>query len=155
MHTEDPIVDQRTQIQTVEHIHTLLPHVHRTVLPHALIVKTVHLGYLTTLVVSSQQGHTVRITHLQGQQKQKCFNTVISSIHIITHKQIIRVRTITTDGKQLAEIIELPMNVATNLQTFIHQIQIQLAECEPHEYYLLAIRSLWLYYTTLQLLSHL
>ena len=53
MNTEDASVHQRSQAETIEHLHALLPHVHRPELAQALVVEAVHLRDLTTLVVSA------------------------------------------------------------------------------------------------------
>ena len=63
MHTENAIIDQRAKVQTIEYVHTLLPYIHSTILPHTLVVKTVHLGYLTTFMIATKKSHTVWITH--------------------------------------------------------------------------------------------
>ena len=62
--TENTIVDQGAQVQTIEDVHALLPHVHSTVLAHTFVVKTVHLRYLTTFMIPTKKSHTVWITHL-------------------------------------------------------------------------------------------
>jgi len=51
-----------------------LPHVSISILSKALIVETVHLGDLLTLVVSSQDGDSVWVPDLEGDEERHSLN---------------------------------------------------------------------------------
>lgn len=115
MHAEDASVHQRSQAEAVEHLHALLPHVHRPELPQALVVEAVHLGDLTTLVVSAQQRQAVRVAQLQREQQQEGLHAVVPTIHVVSHEEIVCVGTVATDEEEFFQIIELPVNVSADL----------------------------------------
>ena len=55
-----------------------------------------HLSDLSALVVASQNGQTVSVSYLQADQQSHGLNRVISSVHIVAHEQVIRIRGIST-----------------------------------------------------------
>lgn len=53
--------------------------------------------------------------YLQGQQEKESLNTVITAVHKVTKEQVICVWALSADFKQLNKIVELSVNVTTNL----------------------------------------
>ena len=96
MDTQETTIHQRSQTQIVKYVRTKTPHVYRTELTKTLVVKPIHLTYLTRLVISTQQRYTIWIRNLQTQQQQPRLNTVVTTINIVTHKQVVGTRTITS-----------------------------------------------------------
>ena len=116
MHAEDAAVHKSTDGKKIEHVDTFLPDVGSTVLSHALVVKTVHLGDLPTLVVSTKKRNAVGVEDLQRKQEQKRFNAVVASVDIIAHEEVIRIGTVASDEEQLLQIVELTVDVSTDLE---------------------------------------
>ena len=116
VHTEDATVHKGADRKKIEHVDTLLPDVGSAVLPHALVIKTIHLGDLPALVVSTKKRNAVWVEDLQRKQEQKRFDAVVASVDIIAHEEVIRIRTFASDKEQLLQIVELTVDVSTDLE---------------------------------------
>ena len=116
VHTEDATVHKGADRKKIEHVDTLLPDVGSAVLPHALVIKTIHLGDLPALVVSTKKRNAVGVEDLQRKQEQKRFDAVVASVDIIAHEEVIRIRTFASDKEQLLQIVELTVDVSTDLE---------------------------------------
>lgn len=116
MHAEDAAIHKRAHIQTVKYVHKLFPDVHCAKLSHTLVVETIHLRDLATLVIATKKRNAIGIAHLQCQKQQEGFHTVVSTIYVVTHKQVVCSGTVSSDGKQLLQIIELSVDITTNLK---------------------------------------
>lgn len=57
------------------------------------------------------------MVYLQGQQKQKSLDTVVTAINEVTKKQVICVRALSTDLEQFDQVVKLTVNVTTDLHT--------------------------------------
>ena len=55
-----------------------------------------NLRNLTTLVVATQDSYSVFVADFESDEKGDGFHRVIPTIHVITHKQVIRVGTLPT-----------------------------------------------------------
>ena len=64
MQTKDLIIDQSCQWQVVKQVGEILPHICVAILAKTLVVKAVHLSDLARLMITTQDGHTVWVTHL-------------------------------------------------------------------------------------------
>lgn len=73
MEGKDAIFDEGRDGQIVKEIRECLPHVRVSVLSNALVVKTIHLGDLSTLVVPSQDRHSLRPSDLQCYEESSRF----------------------------------------------------------------------------------
>lgn len=116
VHTEDATIHKGADGKKIEHVDTLLPDVGSAVLPHALVIKTVHLGDLPALVVSTKKRNAVGVEDLQRKQEQKRFDAVVASVDIIAHEEVVRIRTFASDKEQLLQIVELAVDVSTDLE---------------------------------------
>ena len=116
VHTEDATVHKGADRKKIEHVDTLLPDVGSAVLPHALVIKTIHLGDLPALVVSTKKRNAVWVEDLQRKQEQKRFDAVVASVDIIAHEEVVRIRTFASDKEQLLQIVELAVDVSTDLE---------------------------------------
>ena len=86
MNTEQLVIHESTQRETVEHIGTRFPHGNIPILLQTLVIKTIHLRDLTTLMISTEKIDTIRISNLQSEKKEKRLNTVITSINVVAQK---------------------------------------------------------------------
>lgn len=66
MDTEYLIVDQSCQSQVVKDLSAIAPHIDRAVLAQALIVEAIDLGDLSRLMISSNQGNSLRVSDLHS-----------------------------------------------------------------------------------------
>lgn len=73
MEGKDAIFDEGRNGQIVEQICECLPHVRISVFSNALVVKTIHLGDLTTFMVPSQDCHSLRPSDLQRYEESRRF----------------------------------------------------------------------------------
>ena len=64
MYAEDPRVDNGCERQVIKDFCAVAPDVYATILSEALIVKTVHLGDLTRLVIASNQSDALGVPDL-------------------------------------------------------------------------------------------
>ena len=115
MHAEKTIVHERSERQAVEYLHTVPPHVDRAIFPKTIIVKTIHLTDLATLMIAAQKRDAVRVANLEAEEQQARLHTVIATIHVIAHKEVVYAGTVPTNTEKLAEIVELAVDVAANL----------------------------------------
>ena len=115
MNTEQLVIHKSTQRKIVEDICTSFPHRSVSVLLQTLVVKAIYLCDLTTFMVSAKKIDTVRVSNLQSEEKKKRLHTVITSINIVAQKQIIRIRTVSTESKELQDVVELAVDISTNL----------------------------------------
>lgn len=98
MEAEDLALDHGSEGKVVKQLSELLPHIGIAVFPQALVVEAIairirqdslHLGDLSALMVSSQDGESVSIPDLEGNQQGHCLNRVVASIHVVSHEQIV------------------------------------------------------------------
>jgi hypothetical protein len=64
-------------------------------------------------VVSPQNGNPIAVPNLQGHEQSDRLQTIVTSIDVISHEQIIRVGALSSDPKEFDEIIELTVNITT------------------------------------------
>jgi hypothetical protein len=79
-------------------------------------------------VISSYQGDPVGVSNLQRKKQQESFDTVEASVDKVAHEQIVGLWALSTDLKQLLEVVELPMNVTTNRDRSVHPLDIAFFE---------------------------
>mmetsp|Transcript_7641 Transcript_7641/g.22879 ORF Transcript_7641/g.22879 Transcript_7641/m.22879 type:complete len:248 (-) Transcript_7641:431-1174(-) len=89
VHPEHDAVHQGGQRQVVKHLNAVPPHVQRSVLAEALVIKSVDLRDLPRLVVPPYQEDPVRVPDLESQKEKKGLHGVKSSVHEVAHEQII------------------------------------------------------------------
>mmetsp|Transcript_8049 Transcript_8049/g.11946 ORF Transcript_8049/g.11946 Transcript_8049/m.11946 type:complete len:247 (+) Transcript_8049:462-1202(+) len=95
----------------VKCVRKVLPYVGVTIFSKTFIIKSIYLSNLPALMISSQNCNTMSVSHLQGHQQSHSLQTVITTIDVISHKQIVGLRDRATDPKKLCQIVELTMNI--------------------------------------------
>ena len=61
-----------------------------------------------------------RVKYLESDQEGDSLHTVVSSVHIISHEEIIGVGTLPSDPEQLHEVVELTVYIATHCHRTFH-----------------------------------
>jgi hypothetical protein len=69
MQAEDLILNDSGQGQVIKQVSKEFPDVCVAVLAHALVVEAVNLGDLAALVVSSEDGESISVAHLQTHEQ--------------------------------------------------------------------------------------
>lgn len=92
MDTEYFVVDNSSECQTIENLGTASPYIQTPILSDTLVIKPINLSDDSRFVVSSQEGDSVFVSHFQSQEKQESLNTIFSSVNIIAHKDVVRIR---------------------------------------------------------------
>ena len=60
-----------------------------------------HLSDLTALVVTSQDGESLGEPDFQSDEQSHCLYGVISSVDVVTHEEVVRLRRLATDLEEL------------------------------------------------------
>ena len=114
MYTENPIINNSSKRQKIEYFCAKPPNINRSILPQTLIIKSINLSNLSTLMISPNQSNLIPIPNLQRQKQKESLYRMEPPIDEITHENIISFWTISSDLKQLHQIIELAMDISAN-----------------------------------------
>ena len=114
METEDVAFNNTCEWQVVEQRSEVLPDVGISVLSKAFIIETVDLGDLLALVVTSEDGDSVRVSDLEGDEESHSLNGVVSSVDVVSHEEIVVFGQLTSNSEKFFEIIELTVNITTD-----------------------------------------
>lgn len=109
------IVNQGGEGQVVEEIGEELPHVRIPVLPQTLVVEPVHLRDLSTLVVASQDRHTVSVANLQRDEEGDRLDTVVSSVDVVSHEEVVGVGRVASNSEELRQVVLQVKSLARSL----------------------------------------
>ena len=60
------------------------------------------------------------VDYLESDQEGDSLHTVVSSVHIVPHKEIIGVGTLPSDPEQLHQVMELAVNIPTYCHGTFH-----------------------------------
>ena len=99
------VVNQRREREIVKEIGKVLPHVRVSVLAETLVVEAVHLGDLSRLVVTTQDRHSVAVSHLERNEQGNRLDTVVATVDIVTHEEIVGVWRVASNAEELGKIM--------------------------------------------------
>ena len=68
MHTEDAIVNNRSQGKVVEDVSAVSPHIHTAILSQTFIIEAINLCDLSTFVITSNEHNPFRIANFESEQ---------------------------------------------------------------------------------------
>jgi len=97
MKAEDAAFNDGGQRQVIEQACEILPNIGISVLSQAFIIKSIDLGDLLTLVITSQDGNSVRVSNFESDEKSHGLNRVVTSIDVISHEKVVVIRQSTTN----------------------------------------------------------
>ncbi len=73
-----------------------------------------HLCDLSALVVTSENGDSILEAHLKSDQKRDSLDRVVATIDVVTHKEVVGVGRLSSNLEELAQIMELTVNVTAD-----------------------------------------
>ena len=65
-------------------------------------------------MVSPEKSDPLSVAHFQRQKERNGFDRVVTTIHIVSHEEVVRVRDGSTNIKQFHKVSELPVDVSTD-----------------------------------------
>lgn len=115
MTTEDFLIDDSNNRQTIETIRESLPQLD-AVASFALVVEAVNAVNGGALVVATQQEEVLRILDLVSQQQTDALQGLFAAVHVVAQKQIVTLRREAAVLEQPQQVGVLAVNVAADLQ---------------------------------------
>ena len=115
MHAENLVVNDGSERQVVEHLSAVAPHIDGAVLTQALVIESVHLRDLARLVVAPDKSDALWIADLQSKEQKECLYRVVPSVDEVSHEEIVGVGALASDLEQLHQVIELTVDITTDL----------------------------------------
>lgn len=86
--------------------------------------KDVHLSNLTTFVVSTQNGDSVAVAHLEADEQRDGLNGIVSTVDVISHEEVVGIRRLASNSEQLDQVVPLSMNITANGHRAMHALDI-------------------------------
>jgi len=83
-----------------------------------------HLSDLTAFVVAAENRDSVREANLERDKEGHSLDTVVATIDIVTHEQVVGVGRLSTDLKELEQIMELTMDITANRHRCAHLLNV-------------------------------
>ena len=77
-------------------------------------------------MITSENGDAILEAHLKGDQERDCLDRVVASIDVVTHEQVVGVRGLPSNLEELAQIMELSMDVTTDGHWGAHLLHVRL-----------------------------
>ena len=65
-------------------------------------------------MITSEDRDSVLEAHFEGHEQRHCLDRVIATIDVVAHEKIVRVGRLSTDLEQLAEVVELSVDITTD-----------------------------------------
>ena len=116
MYSENFLIDDCGQSEIIKDVSAVSPNIDTSVLSETLIVKPVNLSDLPTFVISSNQMDSIWVTDFESEEEKESFDAIKSSVHEISHEEVVGLGTLSAHFEQLHQIIELAMNITTDGQ---------------------------------------
>ena len=73
-----------------------------------------HLGDLARLVIATENGDSLGVAHLQGNEQSDSLNRVIAAIDVVTHEKVVCARWLASNFEKLPQIVELAVDITAN-----------------------------------------
>jgi hypothetical protein len=80
----------------------------------AVSLLDVHLGDLTGLVIASKDCNSILVAHLEADEQRDSLNGIVTSIHIISHEEVVGIRRLASNSEQFDEVVPLTVNVSAH-----------------------------------------
>ena len=89
-----------------------------------LLSADLHLCDLSALVVATQDRNSVLEAYFQCDEQSDCLDTVVAAIDVVAHEEVVGVRGLTANLEQLAQVVELAMDVAADRHGRTHLLHV-------------------------------
>jgi len=86
------------------------------------------LGDLSGLMVTSEDGESILIAHLQGDKQGHGLHGVVSAINIISHEEVVGVRGLSANLEEFSQVVELSVDVTTDGHGGAHLLHVGLVD---------------------------
>ena len=114
MHADNPFVDEGDDGQVVKHGYKRLPKRY-AVTSADLLVEAIDAGDALALVVAAEQVHHARIPDLECQQQAERLDTILATVHVITHyEDLLVLNRRPSDLEHLNHVVILAVEVAAH-----------------------------------------
>ena len=77
-------------------------------------------------MVTSQNGDSVLKADFKGHQEGYSLNRVVATIDVVTHEEVVSVRGLSSDLEQLAQVVELSVDVTADGHWGAHLLHVRL-----------------------------
>ena len=77
-------------------------------------------------MVTSQNSDSVLEADLKGNQEGHSLNRVVATIDVVTHEEVVSVRGLSSDLEQLAQVVELSVDVTADGHGGAHLLHVRL-----------------------------
>ena len=101
MQAENLVLNNCCEWKIIKELGEAFPDVGSAILTKAFIVEPINLSDLSGLMVASEDGYAIRVAYFESNQKSDGFNTIVSSVNIVSHKKIVGVRHFTSQSEEL------------------------------------------------------
>lgn len=108
------VLNEGGEGEVIEEVREQLPHVRRAVLSHAFVVEAIDLRDLSRFVIASQDVDALGIADFETYEHGHGFNGVVSPIYVVSHEEVVRVRSRPADPVELHEVVPLAVDVAAD-----------------------------------------
>ena len=86
------------------------------------------MGDLAGLVVASEDGNAVLEADLEGDEERDGLDGVVAAIDVVAHEEVVRVGGLASDLEQLAQVVELSVDIATDGHRGAHLLHVGLID---------------------------
>ena len=73
-----------------------------------------HLSDLSAFVVTTKDCNSVGEADLEGNKERHSLHTVVATIYVVTHEEVVGVGRLTTNLKELAQVVELSVDITAD-----------------------------------------
>ena len=79
-------------------------------------------------MVTSQDSDSILIANFEGHEEGDGLYGVVTSVNVISHKEVVGVGGLATDLEQLAQVVELTVDVTANCDGGAHLLHVGLVD---------------------------
>lgn len=126
MHTEDSIIDECTDWETVEKVAEESPGSVVSVFSGDFLIESVGHGDISGLVITSKKCNLLRVFHFQAKEVFHCFNGVVTSVDEVADEDVFVVWELTTDLEKFQEVKKLSVDISADIYGRAHWLDIGL-----------------------------
>lgn len=87
------------------------------------------IGYLcdlTRFMVATQNGDAVLVADLERDEQRDGLDRVVTAVHVVAHEEVVCVRALAADTKQLHQVVELAVDVAAHCHRALDDLHVRL-----------------------------